>query len=98
MKLKPECSDDGVLQGYAFYCPGCEHLHIYYVAGRLTWSKGGNLESPTFSPSLLNTADKHPDPRQRRCHLNLTAGKIVFHADSSHDLRGRTVDLPDYPY
>jgi hypothetical protein len=100
MKLRP--LDSRTVQGYAFYCPGCEHAHIFYTAyadqkdkGKPRWDFDGNLESPTFTPSLLNTCEKHPDPKQRRCHLNLTAGKIYYHADSAHDLKGQTVDLPD---
>jgi len=50
LKLKPAHDERGGLRGYAFYCPGCEHLHIYYVAGPMTWSFDGDLESPTFWP------------------------------------------------
>lgn len=98
MKLKPVVDDAGTLRGYAFYCPGCEGPHVYYVAGNLVWSFDGNLESPTFSPSLLNTAPNHGDPKQQRCHLHLTAGKLQFCTDCSHDFAGKTVELPDYPY
>lgn len=35
--------------GYLFYCPGCDDIHIVGDG----WQFNGNLESPTFSPSIL---------------------------------------------
>lgn len=96
MRLKP--IRDGVLLGWAFQCPGCEHTHVFWVNGQVTWSFDGNEECPTFSPSLLNTAPDHVDPKQRRCHLFVTAGKISYCEDCTHDLAGKTVDLPEWPY
>lgn len=98
MKLHPAANDDGQIVGFAFQCVGCEHAHIFYVAGPVTWTCDGDQRSPTFTPSLLNTCDDHPDLKQRRCHLNLTKGQICYHGDCSHDLRGKAVDLPDWPY
>ena len=97
MKLKP-LTDTGRLIGYVFFCPGCEHVHVFYVSGQVTWSFTGDEEQPTFSPSLLNTSPDHPDPKQRRCHLNLTFGKLQFHPDCSHALAGKLVDLPEWPW
>lgn len=97
-KLYPVANDDVKVVGYAFQCPGCQHAHVYYVVGPVTWAFNGDFESPTFTPSLLNTCDDHVDPKQRRCHLNLTVGKIHYHADCSHDLAGKVVDLPAWPY
>lgn len=98
MKLKPLVGDDGALRGYAFYCPGCEHAHVFYTAGPVVWTFDGDLEYPTFAPSLLNTCDTHPDPKQRKCHLNLVGGRLYFHGDCSHGLVDKSVDLPDMPY
>ena len=57
MKVKA-CSHDGKLIGYSFLCPGCEDHHVVYVnnAGRPNWTFNGDLNSPTFSPSLLVTS------------------------------------------
>jgi hypothetical protein len=93
-KLRP-VKEDGVIRGYVFHCPGCEHGHIFNVTGALTWSFNGNLESPTFQPSLLNTCPNHPEPKNRRCHLNLTAGRVFFHNDCAHSYAGKNYDLPD---
>jgi hypothetical protein len=81
VKIKPCKNNAGQIVGWSFFCPGCRRLHVYYVTT-------GNL-------TLLNTCEDHPDPAQRRCHLNLTNGKLHFHNDCSHSLAGATVDLPE---
>lgn len=85
-----------------FWCPGCEEAHSFRVAGpegRPRWTWDGNLESPTCDPSLrVYTYDKQSGRGDiTKCHLNLTAGKLVYHGDSPHALKGQTVDLPDLP-
>ena len=102
--MAPKTDDAGAIVGYVFHCPGCDHGHIYYTKSfqtkngpTATWDFNGDLENPTFTPSLLNTCDDHPDPKQRRCHLNVTAGMIQFHGDCAHDLAGRLVDLDTRP-
>jgi len=98
MKLKPLDDGHGNLRGYAFHCPGCDHAHVYYTSGPVVWSFDGNMETPTFSPSLLNRCPDHTDPKQRLCHLTLASGMLHFYPDCSHDLAGRVVELPEYPY
>jgi len=94
MKLKP-VTDNGATIGYSFYCPGCDHGHVFWTSGAMTWSFNGDVASPTFSPSLLNTCPNHPDPKQRVCHLFLHSGRLQFRSDCTHDLAGQTVDLID---
>lgn len=48
MKLKA-FSDNGVTAGYTFWCPGCQRRHQVTTA----WTFNGDLEKPTFTPSLL---------------------------------------------
>lgn len=60
-KVRPSSFDPNFLQ---FKCPGCEDDHYvrigppanpeYHATGR--WTFNGNLDRPTFSPSLLVTA------------------------------------------
>ena len=78
---------------YHFWCPGCNELHVFNVGRerRPVWNFDGNMECPTFSPSLL-----YPE-KQVRCHLFVQAGKIVYCSDCGHSLAGKTVDLPDLP-
>ena len=92
-KLKP--LSGGSVEGWVFHCPGCDCGHVFYTTGPITWEFNGNLESPSFTPSLLNTCENHPDPKQRRCHLVMTEGKIHYCPDCSHDLVGQIIDLPD---
>jgi hypothetical protein len=74
----------------AFHCPGCKMVHRInvnapspYNGAQWTWD--GNVDKPTFHPSLLIP---------NRCHSFIQAGKIQFLPDCDHELAGRTVDLP----
>jgi hypothetical protein len=95
---------------YGFYCPGCEHEHIYYTDGRhsngLTWGFNGNMDKPTFSPSLLNKWGKKVNPNWEEpeetpptkgwsgiCHLFVTDGKIIYCSDSTHAYAGKTIEM-----
>lgn len=65
-------------------------------AGRPVWTWDGNVDAPTVSPSVrLFFTDEGKDVTV--CHYFLKAGKIEFCGDSAHELRGQTVDLPDWP-
>ena len=94
MKLK-ESTFEGNLVGYRFFCPGCQCSHLFSVAhdprdrrypNDPVWKFDGNMESPTFEPSLV-----YPD----HCHLYVRNGRIEFLSDCNHALAGQTVDLPD---
>jgi hypothetical protein len=54
---------------------------------RPAWTFDGNLDSPTFAPSLL-----YPD---RVCHLFVRGGRVEFLNDCTHGLRGETVPMVD---
>lgn len=77
---------------YLHWCPGCKQLHPINVekpnSYNAVWSFDGNLESPTFSPSINIVG---------RCHYFIRAGQIQFMSDSRHALSGQTVPLPDIP-
>lgn len=76
-----------------FWCPGCGRLHSFRVRapGGPVWSWDGNIDAPTFSPSLLVDG---PEP-EGRCHLFLIGGRIRFLDDCWHPLRGQLVDVPE---
>lgn len=77
---------------YWFFCPGCRTGHAFTVrtdGKRPSWTFDGDMERPTFSPSLLC-----PD---LRCHLFLRGGVLQFLPDCSHALAGQSVPLPDIP-
>ena len=96
MKLHVLKGNDCTL--YCFYCPGCRREHPFTVRSdgkHPAWTFDGNLESPTFSPSL-RVLDGWGGTE---CHLFLRAGKIEYCADSRHEFAGKTIDLPDWkPY
>ena len=80
---------------WAFHCPGCGYGHSFRVTGdssRPQWAWNGSEDKPTFTPSLL----VNKDFPEQRCHLNMIEGRIQFHIDSHHELKGIVVDCPDW--
>ena len=73
---------------YIFWCPGCEGYHGYRTDPGM-WKFNGDLERPTFTPSLLNYANE----ASPRCHLFVTDGMIRYCSDSDHALAGKTVEM-----
>jgi hypothetical protein len=89
LSTKLRDTGDGALM---HWCPGCKGRHLIEtqepnVNGAM-WKWDGNAETSTFSPSINIVG---------RCHYFITAGKIQFCGDSTHELAGQTVDLPDFP-
>lgn len=77
----------GKFHGWMIFCPGCRFAHVFDSR----WTFNGDLSHPTFKPSYLSYgSDAHP-----RCHSFVTDGKIRFLNDTTHELAGQTVDLPD---
>jgi hypothetical protein len=98
-------------QHAAFWCPGCEHAHSITVASPDGWVWNGDLERPSFTPSVLVQEHKTlidstlegpaltaPEniTLTPRCHSYVTDGRIQFLDDSTHPLAGQTVDLPEW--
>lgn len=95
--------ETGELHGWMFVCPGCGRDHVVTPA----WTFNGDLERPTFSPSLLlrgvecPTDEEHArlmagekvPPRPLVCHSFIRDGRIEFLGDCTHALAGKTVDL-----
>lgn len=79
---------------YWFHCPGCKHSHAFTVGDGdgPRWSFNGDLANPTFEPSLLCNRD-YP---ATRCHCFVRNGQIQFLDDCFHELKGMTIDLPDW--
>lgn len=96
-------------RGYAHWCPGCEELHVIFDS----WTFDGNLDAPTFNPSVKITGkkvvvkdgrwtgewvrDANGNPVDDCCHYFLHAGVLRFCGDSLHALAGKDVPLPDLP-
>lgn len=95
--------------GHGHYCPGCKEYHVIPDS----WTFDGNIESPTFNPSVAIsgkqkiikdgewTGEWHRNedgtPKDYRCHYHLHSGKLIYCSDSTHDLASQTVDLPNLP-
>jgi hypothetical protein len=95
--------------GHEHWCPGCGELHLIPN----TWTFDGNIEVPTFNPSVKITGkkavvvdgewtgewerDAAGNTIDYCCHYFLHAGKLQFCGDSSHKLSGEIVDLPQLP-
>ena len=81
-----------------FFCPGCESEHsIRTVGGSPVWMWNGDVNSPTFIPSILVT-ERWSEGRTEVCHSFVTDGRIQFLGDCTHQLAGKTVDVPEWPY
>lgn len=102
----------GDFYGIRFDCPGCDDAKVLpvnwlpdgkqesqYVKSWPHWGFNGDMELPTFTPSVLSQGPgalqsdglRHPD---RVCHSFVTDGRIQFLGDCTHALAGQTVDLP----
>jgi hypothetical protein len=96
VKRQWQASSDPNRHGIHIYvwCPGCDNLHCVEVegGGGPVWDWDGNLEAPTFSPSILVTGPNFP-----RCHSFIKAGQWQFLGDCEHALAGQTVPLPPIP-
>jgi len=95
-----------------FQCPGCKCCHGPRVEGTThpVWGWNGSLEAPTFTPSILVrgtvpvTDDEverimrgeNVEPKPLVCHSFVTDGKIQFLSDSTHELAGQTVEIPEW--
>lgn len=106
VKAEGEITEAGVkFIGYEIYCPGCKYRHVVYTLKGYypaCWSFNGDLERPTFTPSLLLTTGSFAQPSfedgdipPTRCHSFITDGRIKFLDDCTHELRNQIVDLPE---
>ncbi len=107
-KILWESDDNGLL----FWCPGCDMAHqIHYGSGNgPRWGWNGNIDLPTFTPSVLvryrhpkGYSNDNPAPLGWKgeyvddiCHSFVTNGRIQFLSDCTHHLIGQTVDLPEF--
>lgn len=75
------------------WCPGCNRLHRINVRNPnestgAKWHWDGNVDRPTFSPSVNIVG---------QCHYFVRNGRIEFCDDSLHFLAGKRVEMPDLP-
>lgn len=91
---------EGLPFTYAHYCPGCKTSHDYAVDAPFRngaqWTFNGDAERPTFSPSMKIEWGMGGDRPNKVCHYFVTDGQIAYCPDSTHELSGQTVLLPDW--
>ncbi|MEN6535517.1 MAG: DUF6527 family protein [Bryobacteraceae bacterium] len=75
-------------KSFLHWCPGCECLHLINIEKPnkqgAQWTFDGNVEAPTFSPSI-----NYPGV----CHYFIHSGQIQFLSDCRHKLAGQTVPM-----
>lgn len=82
--------------GWLIECPACGNYHKFSPD---RWAFNGDLERPTFSPSMLIKTGPMPGGTQWAgkilvCHSFVRDGRIEFLSDCTHSMAGQTVDLP----
>lgn len=102
-------ADGHTARGYSHWCPACEEMHAFAVdeafKNGARWSFDGNLDAPTFSPSMNIRTGRFADPNfvdaegdlSRVCHYFLRNGHLEFLGDCTHGMKGQTVPLPELP-
>lgn len=96
---------------FLFWCPGCKCAHGVWTTKRngvgAVWSFNGNMEKPTFNPSLLIRftrditsaeytrllAGEKLNIPKTVCHSFVRDGQIQFLGDCTHALAGKTVPM-----
>lgn len=79
-------------RGYAHWCQPCGCAHAISTEGaEPRWTFDGNVDRPTFSPSVKVTGGARGSDHV--CHYFIEAGVIKYCGDSTHTLAGQNVDL-----
>ena len=81
---------------YLHWCPACMKPHALVIGmpacdGR-TLGYDGDWHNPTFYPAV-----EHVDPNGKVCGYELRGGRLYFSDRCTHDLAGRSFELPHFP-
>lgn len=80
-----------------YACPACGSHHAIAVQPGPqpgpVWEWNGSLETPTCSPSVRH---RWPgaDGREFQCHYFIKEGRLHYCTDSTHELAGKTLEIP----
>ena len=93
-KARKTTDGNGRDLGWCVFCPACGNAHRFDSR----WTFNGDVERPTFSPSMLVRSVKNAenDPTPTCCHSFVTDGQIQYLSDCTHALAGQTVPLEDF--
>lgn len=94
---------------FSFWCPGCKGAHQIWVHPdkNVKWKFNGNLEKPTFEPSIkvdgtVPITDEEAErimagekitPRPLICHMHVIDGMIHYLGDCTHALAGQVIPM-----
>lgn len=105
-KIAKMQNDSGDIVGYLFACPGCKESHAFNKNKKMLWEFNGDFENPTLKPSYRTWGKRFPKKGEDKrdpnnwpdflCHSFIRDGKIQFLNDCTHELKGKTVELPSY--
>ncbi|MCR9260762.1 MAG: DUF6527 family protein [Pseudomonadaceae bacterium] len=73
-------------------CPACTTWHEFDSR----WTFNGDVEKPTFSPSLRVRWTYGEDEVKHCCHSFVRDGQWQYCVDSTHKLAGQTVPVPPF--
>jgi hypothetical protein len=88
-KIRKICNQKGEHTGYNFFCPACGFVHSFDDK----WKFKKDYKKPTISPSL--NMETYRGEKRIKCHSFVNDGKIRYLGDCTHDMKNKTVDLPD---
>jgi hypothetical protein len=94
-KTKLINSNQGI---YSIYCEMCQiNHHIPTVGDHPVWTFNGDLEYPTFMPSVVvsskYSAENNANPYI--CHFFIKNGTIEYQGDCTHEFKNKTLSLKD---
>jgi hypothetical protein len=89
MRRAAPWSEEGIVKGFMIFCPGCKCGHLFHIpphknSSGASWSFNGNLERPTFTPSMLVRSEWDS-------HENLTEDDYTPWVDEGNGTRGRKI-------
>lgn len=108
-KVRIISGDKAHPKAVAIACKACDEEHTIFTKApqgfQAEWRFNGDYDKPTFSPSVRVQFTKYEngfqnwEPGQETeditCHFNITEGKIIYHGDCTHSMKGKTIELPD---
>lgn len=78
---------------YGYICPGCGNRVGIKIP---PWGFNGDMEKPTFNGSVKQEGTEVKSGKtDYLCHALVKDGKTEFLNDCTHELRGKTIDMPD---
>lgn len=88
---------DGSVEKLLFECPACGCFHAAWIKNkpdRPVWMWDGNMDRPTFAPSIrvaIPCENGH-----QVCHFHVREGRIRYCNDSTHHLAGYVVNMVEF--